>query len=325
MEFQALKGVIDKKYTEKICSKLIFGTAHFHEYERKDQAFNLMDDFVELSGNMFDTAHQYLNSEVILGEWIENRGIRDSIYILTKGAHPDDGEPGPRLNPAAITNDLMESLERLRTNYIDFYALHRDDKTVDVGLIMEVLNEHIAKGRIHAIGASNWTHPRIQEANAYASKHGLIGFTFNSPNLSLAKCNEPRWSGCVSADEELLDWHTGSQMPLLSWSSQAGGFFSGRFSPDVKSDEEMVRVYYSPENWERYERARTLAETKGVSPIQIALAYVLNQPFSTWAVIGPFNKTELLSSVEGAKVKLSSKEMDWLNLKGEMGAQAYEK
>jgi aryl-alcohol dehydrogenase-like predicted oxidoreductase len=316
VNYHILKAVIDQKYAEKSCSRLIMGTAHLYEYGSKEQAFSIMDEYVALGGNMFDTAHQYIESESILGEWLEKSGKRNKLFIMTKGAHPDDGEPGPRLHPKAINKDLMESLERLRTDYIDFYALHRDDETVEVGEIIEALNEHLNAGLIHAIGASNWTHLRIQEANEYAAEHGLIGFTFNSPNLSLAKCNEPRWSGCVSVNDDMLDWHTGTQMPLFSWSSQAGGFFSGRFSPDVQDNEEMVRVYYHEENWERYKRAQNLAELKGCTPIQIALAYVLNQPFLAGAIIGPQTKEELTSSIEGSKITLTSKEMNWLNLRG---------
>lgn len=96
------------------------------------------------------------------------------MIIMTKGAHPDDGEPSNRVNPRAIHNDVPDSLEKLRTSYIDLYALHRDDPSVEVGPIVEALNEHVAAGRIHAIGASNWTYNRIQEANDYAWTHGLV-------------------------------------------------------------------------------------------------------------------------------------------------------
>ncbi|MGG3470397.1 aldo/keto reductase [Neobacillus pocheonensis] len=315
MNYIMLKGLADNKSIEKKCSRLIMGTAGFYQLADKEQAFTIMDQFVAMGGNMFDTAHQYINSEEILGEWAESRGIRKDIFILTKGAHPDDGEPGPRVNREAINKDVKESLARLRTDYIDFYALHRDDTRVEVGPIMEALNEHMAAGRIHAIGASNWSHTRIQEANDYAAKHGLIGFTFNSPNLSLAQCNKPRWAGCVSVNEEISNWHKGTQMPLLSWSSQAGGFFSGRFSPENRENEEMVEVYYSDENWERFNLAQKLAEEKGATAIEIALAYVLNQPYPTAAIIGPEKVEELLSSIKGAEIILTSVEMDMLNLR----------
>ncbi|CEI80411.1 General stress protein 69 [Oceanobacillus oncorhynchi] len=314
MKYITLKGIKDNKYIEKKCSRLIMGSGQFYQYESEEDNFKILDNFIEMGGNMFDTGHQYFNSEVTLGKWIKERGNREKIYILTKGAHPDDGEPGKRVNPASITKDVLESLERLNIGYIDFYALHRDDPSKEVGPIIEVLNEHLAAGRIHAIGASNWTYERIQEANEYASKHGLIGFTFNSPSLSLAKCNEVPWPDSIVADQEMIDWHKGNQLPLLSWSSQAMGFFSGKFSPEDRSNEELVRVYYNDENWKKYEIAKEIGSQKNMSAIQISLAYVLNQSFPTAAIIGPMEVSELASSLEGSKIRLTADEIKWLDL-----------
>ncbi|OPH50527.1 aldo/keto reductase [Paenibacillus ferrarius] len=309
MKYMQIQGV------EKQISRLIMGTGDLRKLEEPERA--MLDAFIAAGGNAFDTAHQYRNKEKILGQWLAEKNLREHVVILTKGAHHDDGSPGPRVNPQAIRKDLTESLERLGTDYVDLYALHRDDPSVAVGPIMEELNEHIQAKRIRAIGASNWSHDRVQEANEYAASHNLIGFAFNSPNLSLAKANEPRWEGCVSADEETCRWHAANQLPLFAWSSQAGGFFSGNFSPDDRTDEEMVRVYYSENNWERYRRAVKLAEEKQVTPIQIALSYVLNQSFPTCAIIGPRKPEELQSSIESMNLQLTPGEIDWLDLQKE--------
>ena len=296
------------------CSKLVLGTDYYSP-ALLDSVSELMDAFVAIGGNTLDTAHIYGggNSERAIGLWMEARRNRDQVVILTKGAHHNAA--GPRVTPEHIERDLMESLERLRTDYVDLYALHRDDPSVPVGPIIEALNRHIESGRIRAIGASNWTHARLQEANEYAAAHGLKGFSFSSPNLSLAKPNEPRWPGCVSADEAACAWHEATQMPLLSWSSQAGGFFTGRYSPEVREDKEAVRVYYSDANWERLRRARLLAERRGGESVQIACAYVLNQPFPACALIGPKNVAELHSSAAALQIRLSAQELRWLDLR----------
>ncbi|MDD9266691.1 aldo/keto reductase [Paenibacillus sp. GCM10023248] len=309
MNYMHIQGV------NKAISRILMGTGDLRKLEEPERL--MLDAYLRAGGNTFDTAHQYRNKEVILGRWLEEKKLRQDVVILTKGAHHDDGSPGPRVNAQAIRHDLMESLERLGTDYVDLYALHRDDPDVAVGPIMEELNEHIRASRIKAIGASNWSYRRIQEANEYAAAHQLTGFTFSSPNLSLAKPNEPRWEGCVSADAETCAWHTGNQLPLLAWSSQAGGFFSGAFTPDNRAHDEMVRVYYSEANWERYRRAAKLAADKGVTPIQIALAYVLNQPFPTGAIIGPKNHEELHASIDAMQITFSSHELAWLNLERE--------
>ncbi|MFA9456320.1 aldo/keto reductase [Halalkalibacter sp. AB-rgal2] len=296
---------------EKRLSVLVQGSDYFRP-SNYDKVCEVLDRYFSIGGNTIDTAHVYCGgeSEVAIGQWMKERGNREDVIILTKGAHHD--ESGPRVNPEAITKDLFESLDRLGTDYVDLYALHRDDLSVPVSEIVDVLNEHIEAGRIKAIGGSNWTVQRIQEANEYAQSNGLIGFTFSSPNLSLAKPNEPFWSGCVSAEAEDCKWHERNQIPILSWSSQARGFFTGRFSPEDRSNEDLVRVFYSDANWERLRRAEELAAEKGVTAIQIALAYVLNQPFPTAALIGAQNETELNSCLEGSKIKLTNDEVRWL-------------
>ncbi|MDQ0660193.1 aldo/keto reductase [Paenibacillus sp. W2I17] len=303
----------------KRVSRLIKGTDYF-VHNAYDKAATNMDAFLSIGGNTVDTAHIYCGgqSEEVLGRYMKERGNRDQIVILTKGAHHDQN--GPRVNADAIRSDLMESLERLQTDHVEMYALHRDDPNTPVSVILEALNEHIESGKIGAIGASNWTWQRLEEANAYAAASGLKGFTFSSPNLSLAKANEPFWEGCVSADAETLAWHEQTKLPLLSWSSQARGFFTGRFTPEVRDNEDLVRVFYSDDNWERLHRAEQLANSKKTSPIQIALAYVLNQTFPTCALIGAQNQAELLSCDEGSRITLTPAEITWLDLGSDVPA-----
>lgn len=317
MDYIEMKGTVDKLPIVKKVSKLVLGTGDLRTNKSISEAHSLLDAYIEMGGNTIDTAHQYVGAEKAIGEWCQLRNNRDQINILSKGAHPDDPEPGSRVNANYITKDILESLDRLKTDYIDLYALHRDDPATSVESIIEVLNEHINAGRIHIIGASNWSHHRIEEANEYAYKKGLVGFSFNSPNLSLAKSRVPRWPGCVSANEATVKFHANTNMPLLSWSSQAGGFFTGRFSPDNREDAEMVNVYYSEENWERFNRAEQLAKEKNVNTNQIALAYVLNQAFPTAAIIGPRNAEELQSSIASANIVLTEEEVKWLDLQQE--------
>jgi aryl-alcohol dehydrogenase-like predicted oxidoreductase len=95
--------------------------------DKLDYSFGLLDDILALGGNTFDAAHVYGNgdNERTLGRWIEDRGVRDQVVIITKGAHHNQDRP--RVTPFDITADLHDSLARLRTDYIDLYLLHRDD------------------------------------------------------------------------------------------------------------------------------------------------------------------------------------------------------
>lgn len=307
MDYLSIQGL------EKPVSRLMKGSDYFHHHNYDKAAANL-DAFLAIGGNSIDSAHIYCGgeSEEVIGRYMKERGNREQWVILTKGAHHDQN--GPRVSREAIRSDLAKSLERLQSDYIDMYALHRDNPAVPAGEVIEALNEHIISGAVRTIGVSNWSWQRIQEANDYAAAKGLVGFSFSSPNFSLAKANEPFWAGCVSADDETCAWHEANQIPLFSWSSQARGFFTGRFSPEIRDNADLVRVFYSEANWERLERAKQLAERKKVTAIQIALAYVLNQPFSTCALIGAQSLEELRSCDEGSLIQLTREELDWLDL-----------
>lgn len=301
-------------FISKPVSRLALGSTVFSP-DDLERTFALLDAFVELGGTLVDTAHGYGRgrSERALGAWLQERGAREKVVVLDKGCHPY-GDSGPRVNPEAIHADLSESLERLQTSYVDLYVLHRDDENVPVSVLLDALNAEVASGRIRAFGGSNWRPERLAEANAYAAEHGVQGFVVSSPNLALARPMEPMWAGCLSTLDAERAWYKESQLPLISWSSQAGGFFTGRYSPEERGNADMVRVYYNDENFERLRRARELGAQKGVDANQIALAFVLRQPFPTIPIIGPHTVDELHSSVKALEVQLSLEEMAYLDL-----------
>jgi aryl-alcohol dehydrogenase-like predicted oxidoreductase len=298
-------------------SRLVLGTMVFSP-SNAELVADLLETFLAAGGTAIDTAHIYGHgdSERALGTWLAEFGRRDDLTLITKGCAPLGGGSPPRVTPEALTRDLLESLERLQVETVDLYLLHRDNPTVGVGPIIERLNEHQAAGHIRAFGASNWTHVRIAEANDYATAHGLRGFVASSPNLGLAIPREPMWPDCVSiaGDSEALDWYRTHQLPVLAWSSQASGFFSGRFSPTKFDDPAMVRVYYRDDNWRRLDRVRELAARRGCTPTQVALAWTLQQPFSTFALIGPRSRAELEDCLGALSVCLNPDEQAWLNL-----------
>src|SRR5207253_440646 len=106
-----------------------------------------------------------------------------------------------------------------------------------------------------------------------------------------------------------------TKTPLLSWSSQARGFFlPGRAAPGKMDDAELARCWYSADNFRRLDRVNELAAKKNVEPINIALAYVLHQPFPTFALIGPRTLAETRSSWRALDVTLTPEDVAWLNL-----------
>ena len=303
---------------EKEISQLVLGCMLLSPDEM-EHSYSMLDKFFAAGGNALDTAHSYGggDSERLLGMWMKNRKNRSKVFLVDKGGHPHAAVPRPRLSPEELAHDIHESLLRLQTDYIDLFLLHRDDPSIPAGTIIEHLNQEIRAGNIRAIGASNWELERLQEANEYAAEHGLHGFVVSSNNISLAIPMEPMWKGVVSVSEAAWKWHHETQFPLLPWSSQARGFFSGRFAPEKRENQDMVRVYYTDDNFERLGRAQILGEKKGCTAIQISLAYVLHQPFPTFPLVGPLTQEELASCLAALAIQLSSDEMRWLNLEAD--------
>lgn len=318
MEYGYLPGI------DKPISRIVHGTVMINSREL-DKSFVLLDAVFEGGCTTFDTAHGYGggDNERSVGRWINDRDLRDKVVILGKGAH--HSQDRKRVTPYDITADLYDSLARFKTDYIDLYILHRDDPEVPVGPIVEVLNEHHRAGRIHAFGGSNWSHDRIQAANAYAEAHDLVPFVASSPNFSLAEQFEVPWKDCISISgppgEAARAWYQVQDMPLFTWSSLAGGFFSGRFSRDnldtfeTYAEKLCVRCYCREENFKRLDRVRILAEEKGLSIPQIATAYVLSYPLNIYALIGSWTPDEFKANHEASTLKLTPEEMAWLELK----------
>jgi aryl-alcohol dehydrogenase-like predicted oxidoreductase len=276
------------------------------------QAAPLFDDYVERGGTVFDTARVYVggNAEGLLGEWLSSRGVRDDIVLICKGAHT------PHCNPEAVRSQLAQSLEALRTDRADLYFLHRDNPEVPVGEFVDVLDELHRAGRIGVFGGSNWSLERFKAANDYASRTGKAGFTVLSNNLALARMINPVWAGCISArDPEWLDFLEQSGTALFAWSSTARGFFTERGDPAKRDEAELVNAWYSEDNFERRRRAIALAEAKGTDPVQIAMAWVLSQPFATFALSGPRSIEESRRNIDGLSADLTEAERDWLDLK----------
>lgn len=295
---------------EQPVSRLVMGTMLEGAQHLLPHASALYDEFFMSGGNCFDTAHVYGGgmSERTLGQWVKNRGIRDQVVILAKGAHT------PYCTPQGLTDQLFESLDRLQMDYADIYMMHRDNLDVPVGEFIDVLNEHVRAGRMRAFGGSNWSLARVEEANRYAEAKGVAGFVAVSNNFSLARMVSPIWGGSIgTADPESRAWFTRTQMPLFAWSSQARGFFV-RGNPEYRADAELVRCWYSDDNFQRLERVQQMAQRKGVSPINIALAYVLNQPFPTFPLIGPRALSEVRTALPGLDVELTPDDLRWLNL-----------
>ena len=320
MQYGTVTGV------EKPISRLVHGTVMVTSKDI-DAGFRLLDEIYELGCRTFDTGHVYGNgdNERTVGKWVNSRGLREQVVIIGKGAH--HSQDRRRVTPWDITADIYDSLARFKFEYIDLYLLHRDDPSVPAGPIVETLNEHHRAGRIRAFGGSNWSVERIREANAYAAAHRLTPFAASSPNFSLAEQYREPWEGCISIggpkNEPARAFYQGNQMPLFTWSSLAGGFFSGRLRRDnldtfeTYLDKLAVHSYAGEENFRRLDRVQELAEERGMTIPQIAMAYVMSQPLNIFALVVCQSAAEFKANMEAADLRLTPEESAYLDLRSD--------
>ena len=319
MKYSTIEGV------SKPVSRIVQGTAFSGKVSDKfDYILGLFDDALEQGITTFDMAHNYGGGDVerVFGHWLKTRGVRDEVVILTKGAH--HSQDRKRVTPFDIESDIHDSQARLGTDFIEIYLLHRDDESQPVGPIVAKLDEYHRKGVIGIYGGSNWSIERLQEANAWAAANGAEPFRASSPNFSLADQIAVPWEGCISisgpGNHDERAWYQEAQMPLFTWSSLAGGFFSGRFRPDNLDgfsdyyDRVVVDFYCNEDNFERLARAQILALEKSLTVAQIAVAFIFNSPLNLYALIASRSAEELQQNIEALELELSPAEMAWLDL-----------
>jgi aryl-alcohol dehydrogenase-like predicted oxidoreductase len=286
-------------------NRLILGTANLGLGEGgRDNAFALLDTYVELGGAVIDTASVYSNwvpgelqrSETIIGEWMQARGNRDHLRVVTKGAHPplDDIHHG-RCDPASLRRDIELSLRKLQTDRIDLWFLHRDDKSIPVAEIIGPLHEMIAEGKIAAIGCSNWSLPRIREAERFG------GFSANQVlgNVLCRIMNPLSDPTNVVIDAPMFHHALNNEVELQLYTSQAQGLFEKR-----AQGKSPPASYDNPACAAAAETIEAIAAKLGLEAGQMILAYLTGLGPNVRPVIGPRDPAQLRYSYAAGDLSL---------------------
>lgn len=280
------------------------------------EAFDLFDAFLDMGGNVYDTARVYSDwipsergrSERVLGQWLAHSGKRHDIVLVSKGGHPDMTGPDPDMHKSRVSErclkyDLEESLRVLGTDYIDIYFYHRDNEEVPVSELIDIMEDFKKQGKIRYYACSNWTTTRMKEADAYAVSKGYRGFVANE---ALYNIGEP-WmkpmadDTLVIMDKEMQKYHEENPRNLaIPYSAACNGFFHKLFANGrsaVSGSE-----YYTEGNLRNAECLHELMEEYGISVTQAVLGYLTCQKFTCLPLYGPRNIADLKEAMETFRI-----------------------
>lgn len=304
-------------------SQIALGTTGLGTTLDLNESYRLLDAYLDAGGNFIDTAAVYSDwvpgeksrVEKLLGGWLAARNNRDKVIIGTKGGHPDLKTMNiSRLSDADIEHDIHASLQFLRTNVIDLYWLHRDDRSRPVEAIIDTLNQHVKAGSIRYLGASNWTTARIRAANDYAQRSGLQGFVGNQMlwNVGVPDMNAIADKTTIAMDNEMWNYHRESGLAAIPYTAQAGGYFNKVAEGRLDPASHLARVYGGANNQRIAQQVQQIARSQGLTITQVVLGYLLSQPFVTVPIVGCKSMAQLQDSLAAADVILGKEAQEGL-------------
>src|SRR6476619_5727833 len=278
-----------------------------------DDTIRIIHRALDAGINFIDTADVYSRgeSEEIVGKALEGR--RDDVVLATK-VHGSMGDDPNQFGNSRrwIIREVEASLKRLNTDWIDLYQIHRPEHaTTDIDETLGALSDLVHAGKVRYIGSSPFPASQIVEAQCVARERGRERFV----------CEQPPYSMLIRAVEaDILPTCRRHGMSVIPWSPLAGGWLSGRWrkgqdAPDsARADRLPSRYDLSiPGNQAKRDAAdqlAQLAEEAGMSLIHLALAFVINHPAVTSAIIGPRTMEQLESQIGAAEVTLSDEILD---------------
>ncbi len=278
-----------------------------------DDGVRIIHAALDAGVNFIDTADVYSQgeSEVIVGKALAG-GRRDDVVLATKFHGAMGDEPNHKGNSRRwIVREVEASLERLQTDHIDLYQVHRPEPETDVEETLSALTDLVRAGKVRYLGSSTFPPSQVVEAQWTARERGLERFV----------CEQPPYSLLVRGiEEDLLPTTRRHGMGVIPWSPLAGGWLSGKWRKGADQPESsrarLLPDRYDlsrPENQRKLDAADALgalADDSGLSLIHLALAFVIRHPTVTSAIIGPRTMEQLESQLGAADVELSADVLD---------------
>lgn len=295
-------------------SEFALGAMNFGTTTPKDEAYQVLDTYMDMGGNFIDTSNNYAHwagtgdeSETLLGEWLKDRGCRDRVVLATKVGFDRHGE-GAGLKKEQIEYWVDESLRKLNTDYIDLYYAHTDDLATPIEETMEAFHRLVEKGKVLALGASNFDTWRLAEANMTAVQRGQTPYTVMQQRLSYLNPKfgvAPAYPYNEITNRERLRFLCDKNMPLVSYACLCKGAY------------ENPALLPAEYDGERLELIRTMAKEKGVSACALVIAWLTNlhrcDGYPRVIPLFSATPTQLKENARSLEITLTDDELDRMN------------
>ena len=299
----------------RIClGTMTYGSSKWRDWVlEEEQSAPFFRKAFESGINFYDTADMYSlgASEEVVGRAIREHARRDDVVLATKVNFAMSDDPNDRgLSRKHILSAIDRSLQRLGTDYVDLYQIHRFDPHTPIEETMQALHDVVRAGKARYLGASSmfvWQFANMQHA---AGRHGWTRFVSMQNHYNLVYREEER---------EMIPFCISEGVGVIPWSPLARGFLAGNRNRDksgdtqrARSDEYAKSMYFSDDDFAIAARNAELAKRRGVAPAQIALAWMLHKPGVTAPIIGASKMSHLEDAVAALDITLSEEEIKFL-------------
>jgi aryl-alcohol dehydrogenase-like predicted oxidoreductase len=297
---------------------VIFGGNVFGWTVDRDTGFRLLDSMVDAGLNAIDTADVYSawapghkggESETMIGEWLRARpGRRRDVVILTKCGMEMPGQ-GQGLSPAWINKAVEASLGRLGVERIDLYQAHKDDESVPLEETLGAFAKLVDEGKVRAIGASNYTAPRLKTALEASARNGLPRFESLQPHHNLME---------RGIEKDLLPLCREEGLGVIPYFALAAGFLTGKY----RSEADLNKSPRGARNAKQYLNERGMrvlaaldeaAARLRATPAQVALAWQAAKPGITASIASATSEGQLAELVKAASLELDREAIEALD------------
>ena len=277
----------------------------------------LLDHFVAEGFNFIDTADMYSRwapgneggeSERIIGKWLKRTGKRGQVVIATK-LGMEMGADKKGLAPAYIRSAVEDSLQRLQTDYIDLYQSHVDDPETPLADTLGAYQELIKSGKVRAIGASNHSAERFQEALAVSAQHKLPRYESMQPNYNLYDR--------ADFETRLQQVCVDNEVGVIPYFSLAAGFLTGKYRSEAdlenKPRARMVKKYLDERGMRILSALDRVAEETASKPARVAIAWLMAQPGITAPIASATSLSQLDELFAATRLQLTAAQLEQLN------------